>query len=240
MDKRGSGLSDVYRVVRDAGGDVTFGPIEENSAFVIRLFCRPETIDRVTGTAVPQVLTSTTYAANALEVVELPKTVFHGQTDIDWISDVWRLLPKQYVPPFLLHEGKIFSFHDLNDEANPLRPLVDEGTIEPALVDAVFRGVDGERLLVRMLNESLRKHLQSRIDCRRKAQESLLSAGRYGSALHRLSRTPTASAPHCRKSEDIPVNWKGSVLGARSSGIQIPTVWKRVGAYVGAWLCFYI
>ena len=171
MDKRGSGLSDVYRVVRDAGGDVTFGPIEENSAFVIRLFCRPETIDRVTGTAVPQVLTSTTYAANALEVVELPKTVFHGQTDIDWISDVWRLLPKQYVPPFLLHEGKIFSFHDLNDEANPLRPLVDEGTIEPALVDAVFRGVDGERLLVRMLNESLRKHLQSRgliVDGKRK------------------------------------------------------------------------
>jgi hypothetical protein len=171
MDKRGSGLSDVYRTVRDAGGDVNFGPIEDNSGFSIHLFSRPEAVDLVTGTAVPKVLTSTTYAANALEVVGIPKMIFHGQTEIKWVGDIWRRLSDQFIPPFLLHEGKIISFHDLEDAANPLRLLVDEGTIEPLSTDEFFQGADGERLLVWLLNDSLRKHLQSRgmiVDGKRK------------------------------------------------------------------------
>jgi len=171
MDKRGSGLSDVYRTVRDAGGDVNFGPIEGNSGFSIHLFSRPEAVDLVTGTAVPTVLTSTTYAANALEVVGIPKMIFHGQTEIKWIGDIWKRLSGQFIPPFLLHDGKIISFHDLEDGANPLRALVDEGTIEPLSTAEFFRGADGERLLVWLLNDSLRKHLQSRgmiVDGKRK------------------------------------------------------------------------
>ncbi|MEJ0024934.1 MAG: ATP-binding protein [Rhizomicrobium sp.] len=171
MDKRGSGLSDVYRTVRDAGGDVTFGPAEDNSAFSVQLFSRPEAVDQTTGTALPTVLTSTTYAGNALEVVELPKTLFHGHTEIEWVGEIWRRLPNQFIPPFLLHEHKIFTFHDLDDEANPLRSLVDPGTIEPIATSEFFQGADGERLLVRILNDSLRKHLYSRgliVDNKRK------------------------------------------------------------------------
>lgn len=171
MDKRGSGLSDVLRVVRDAGGDVNFGPITENNAFEVHLFSRPEAVDEVTGTAVPLVLTSTTYAANALEVVQLPKNVFLGQTDISWIGEVWKRLEGKYVPPFLLYEDKILSFHDLEDEANPLRDLIDKDTIESIAITEIFQGEDGERLLVRLLNDSLRKHFQSRgliVDGKRK------------------------------------------------------------------------
>jgi predicted HTH transcriptional regulator len=171
MDKRGSGLSDVYRAVRDAGGDVSFGPNPDNNAFTAQLFSRPEAIDDITGTAVPTVLTSTTYAANALEVLDLPKTVSHGRTDIKWIGDVWKRLPDQFIPPFLLHENQIWSFHDLEDAHNPLRNLVDAGTIEPIATEEFFQGEDGERLLVRILNDSLRKHFQSRgmiVDAKRK------------------------------------------------------------------------
>jgi NAD-dependent SIR2 family protein deacetylase len=171
MDKRGSGLSDVYRTVRDAGGDVTFGPTEDNAAFTVQLYSRPEAVDQTTGTALPAVLTSTTYAGNALEVVELPKTLFHGHTEIQWVGEIWRRLPNQFIPPFLLHEQKIFTFHDLEDEANPLRSLVDPGTIEPIATGEFFAGTEGERLLVRILNDSLRKHLYSRgliVDNKRK------------------------------------------------------------------------
>lgn len=171
MDKRGSGLSDVLRTVRDAGGDVSFGPISENNAFTVHLFSRPEAVDEVTGTAVPTVLTSTTYAANALEIVQLPRSIFHGHTDITWIGDVWKRLEGEYIPPFMLHDGKVFSFHDLEDGGNPLRRLVDPGTIEPLATAEYFQGEDGERLLVRLLNDSLKKHLQSRgllVDGKRK------------------------------------------------------------------------
>jgi hypothetical protein len=171
MDKRGSGLSDVLRTVRDAGGDVNFGPGAENNAFTVHMFSRPEAVDEVTGTAVPTVLTSTTYAANSLEIVQLPKTIFHGHTDITWINDVWKRLEGEFIPPFMLHDGKIFSFHDLEDEANPLRKLVDPGTIEPLAAAEYFQGEDGERLLVRLLNDSLKKHLLSRgliVDGKRK------------------------------------------------------------------------
>jgi hypothetical protein len=171
MDKRGSGLSDVLRMVRDASGDVSFGPIAENNAFTVHLFSRPEAVDKVTGTAVPTVLTSTTYAANALEIVQLPRSMFHGHTYITWIGDVWKRLEGQYIPPFLLHENKILSFHDLEDEANPLHYLVDQGTVEPIATAELFQGEDGERLLVRLLNDSLRKHFQSRgliVDGKRK------------------------------------------------------------------------
>ena len=171
MDKRGSGLSDVFRTVRDSGGDVNFGPSAENNSFAVHLFSRPEAVDEVTGTALPTVLTSTTYAANTLEVVQLPNTIFHGHTEITWIGDVWKQLEGEYIPPFMLHDGKVFSFHDLEDHANPLRRLVDPGTIEPLAAAEYFHGDDGERLLVRLLNDSLRKHLQSRgmiVDGKRK------------------------------------------------------------------------
>jgi hypothetical protein len=65
----------------------------------------------------------------------------------------------------------VFSFHDLEDHANPLRRLVDPGTIEPLAAAEYFHGDDGERLLVRLLNDSLRNHLQSRgliVDGKRK------------------------------------------------------------------------
>jgi len=143
----------------------------ENKTFTVQLFSRPEAVDKVTGTAVPTVLTSSSYAANALEIVQLPKNVFHGHTDITWIGDVWKRLEGQYIPPFLLHDSKIISFHDLADQGNPLRHLVDAGTIEVITLAEIFDGEDGERLLVRLLNDGLKKHFLSRgliVDGKRK------------------------------------------------------------------------
>lgn len=197
MDKRGSGLSDVYRTVRDAGGDVSFGPIENNAGFSIQLFSRPEAVDQVTGTAVPTVLTSTTYAANTLEIVDIPKTIFHGHTEIKWVGEIWKRLPDQFIPPFLFHDGKIVCFHDLEDVANPLRAVVDQGTIEPLSTAEFFQGPDGKRLLVWLLNDSFRKHLQSRgmiVDGKRKRayfprSEQGIRSISYQGRLRRARRT---------------------------------------------------
>jgi predicted HTH transcriptional regulator len=42
MDKAGSGLSDLYRLVRENGGDVRFGPSDDNAAFVVEIFAAPK------------------------------------------------------------------------------------------------------------------------------------------------------------------------------------------------------
>ena len=138
MDKAGSGLSDVYRSVRENGGDVRFGPARENSAFEVTILSRPEAVDEVTGTASPLTITSTRYAANVLEVVELPRAVYHAGTSVRHVSEIWKALPSQWLSPYLLLESRIYSFHDLDSPANALGAILNGGDTEFSLHQGVF------------------------------------------------------------------------------------------------------
>lgn len=160
MDKAGSGLADVFRLVKANGGDVKFGPTADNGGFDVQIMSRPEAVDEVTGTATPVVLTTSRFAANLLEVVALPHVLYHAATEIKWIREIWSALPNQWLPPYLLLGDRLYSFHDFENEANPLREVVDANDIEELSVAEFLSDSDGERRLVTLLNLGLEKHFR--------------------------------------------------------------------------------
>jgi predicted HTH transcriptional regulator len=162
MDKAGSGLSDVFKLVRENGGDVRFGPILDNAAFEVEIFARPESVDEITGTASPIVMTTTRYAANMLEVLELPSHVFHAATPVRNVWEIWKARPGEWIPPFSLLDDRIYSFHDLSSPANPLRSFIDADEPETLSVAAFSKDDDGSRRFVRILNLCFEQHLYRR------------------------------------------------------------------------------
>jgi nucleoside phosphorylase len=197
MEKAGSGLADVHRLVKENGGKVTFGPIKENAAFEVVIHSRPEAVDRQTGTAA--VVVSTRYAANLLEIAEMPDRVWQASAPYNRARDVWANTDAPWLPPFIVHGQKIHTFFDLSEEANPLRELVDTETIKSVSLDEFSTSDDGERRLVWLMNECLYKHIESCgliIDkYRRRAYFPRTEEGNrsvtYQARLRRSSRTVT-------------------------------------------------
>jgi hypothetical protein len=159
MDKQGSGLSDVLKDVRNNGGDVRFGPNVDNTLFEIEIFSRPEAVDEATGTASPLVVTTSRYTANVLEVSQLPEKLFHAGTSIRHVSEIWKQISGEYIPPFLLLDKRFFSFQDLENPTNPLSKLLDGGDSETIRLSEFMSLPDGSRKLVQLLNLCLEKHL---------------------------------------------------------------------------------
>jgi nucleoside phosphorylase len=197
MEKAGSGLADVHRLVKENGGKVTFGPIKNNLAFEVVIHSRPEAVDRQTGTAA--VVASTRYAANLLEVTELPDKVWQAPTPYNRARDVWASTDAPWLPPFILHGERLHTFFDLREEANPLRALVDVEEVKCDSLEAFSDGDDSERRLVWLMNECLYKHMEN---CglivdkyRRRAYFSKVEEGNrsitYQARLRRSTRTVT-------------------------------------------------
>lgn len=159
MDKAGSGLSDVLRDVRNNGGDVRFGPDIENASFEVEIFSRPEAVDKTTGTASPLVATTSRYAANVIEVAHLPIQMFHAGVTTSHVSQIWRRLPQQWIPPFLLLEQRVFSFYDPEARGNPLSQILEGGDQETISTEEFSAGAEGSRRLVQLLNFSFEAHL---------------------------------------------------------------------------------
>lgn len=158
MEKKGSGLADVYRLVRENGGRVTFGPISNNSKFEVLIYSRPEAVDKDTGTSAAVV--STRYAANLLELSELPQHIWQAKTSFSRIKDIWANTHSMWLPPFILNENKLLTFFDLDDDSNPLRELVDINEINTVNIKEFTQVADKRNKLVWLLNECIYKHLK--------------------------------------------------------------------------------
>lgn len=221
MDKAGSGLSDMYRAIRANGGDVKFGPTESNDAFDVLLLSRPEAVDEVTNTATPTVLSTTTFAANMLEVLELPDRLFHAGTPLQGYRDIGKAMPRQWWPPYILHEGRIYTFHNFDDPANPLRAPADDGDWEALSVSEFAAEPDGERRLVWLLNLALEKHFERRgliVDRKRKRAyfpktEAGIRTITYQARLRRATRTVVK--PRVSSHTNRIMFWEHEALGYR-------------------------
>ncbi len=162
MDKEGSGLSDVYKQITENASLVTFGPTDDNKNFEVRLYSRMEEVDEITMTATPLKVNNTTkFAANILEVLELPSRIYYANTTARKKSDVYKKLEKGWTPPYLLHRDMMWSFYDLAEYQNPLKNFIDLGTLEAMSIDEFTDLNNGTKELVRLLNESLMQHLFS-------------------------------------------------------------------------------
>ncbi|HBB96069.1 MAG TPA: hypothetical protein DC054_11825 [Blastocatellia bacterium] len=199
MEKKGSGLADVVRLVADNEGHVDFGPIAENTSFQVTIYARPEAVDATTGTATPLVV-ATKFAANLLELLDMPSRAWCAETPAKRVKDVWGNASVEWMPPFIVTPPRLVTFFDLNDRNNPLRNQVDRSTTMHGEIDELFEG-DRRNHLVWLLNESIYRHLAYRglvVDKKRRRAyfpRSSAEDGRrvitYQSRLRKPTRTVT-------------------------------------------------
>jgi SIR2-like domain/Putative ATP-dependent DNA helicase recG C-terminal len=197
MDKAGSGLADVQTWVKENGGKVVFGPTEDNAAFDVVVYKRPEAVDEETGTAAP-IGTTGRFTGNLLEIVQIPRSVWHSGTRVRRREEVfWEAEDSDAIPPFILHEQRLHSFSELADPDNPLIEHVDLHDLEELSLSEFAEGEDGERRLVQLLNQCLYDHLYARgliVDKRRKRahfprEESGPREVTYPARLRKATRT---------------------------------------------------
>ncbi len=159
MEKAGSGLPDVWQKCDENKNEVSFGPIDDNTAFEITISRRPEVVDTITGTA-----SSSNhfirYAINLLEVVNLPDVVWHAGTTARRAKDVWERTEADWLPPFMTYAERLFTFENLSTSANPLFTVIDTNDIGKVTTEE-FINIYGERTFVWILNECVYKHLEA-------------------------------------------------------------------------------
>jgi hypothetical protein len=151
MDKRGSGLADVRRWARQAGGDASFGPSEDGARFVASLTTRDLDPDPVTGTADAGPVEN--FLANVLPI-EIRASVHSADTHAAFRSEVYDAHPGEALPAFAMRPGRLFTFGDLAGGTSPLaRDIV--GEVETVAIESLCADPDRERLLVQLLNSTL-------------------------------------------------------------------------------------
>ena len=160
MEKAGSGLSDVWKESEENKNEVSFGPIDNNTAFEITISRRPEVVDAITRTASSND-NFTRYASNLLEVVSLPDIVWHAGTEARKAKEVWEKTGADWLPPFMTYSEKLFTFENLSTPTNPLYAVIDTNDIGKMAVEE-FIDVYGERCFVWILNECFYRHLETK------------------------------------------------------------------------------
>jgi len=162
MDKEGSGLSDVVQEVSTNSALVSFGPTENETHFEVTIYRRTDVIDEETKTARPlMVKESTKMACNLFEVIRLPERICHGESLVGSAKEIFVKKGNAWAPPFLLSSGRMWSFYDLSEGMNPLKPFVDQGTVESMTIPEYLDIPGAKNDFVRLLNESLADHFFS-------------------------------------------------------------------------------
>jgi len=159
MDKKGSGLIDVRRWSQETGGDATFETSDQPSWFRAVLTGRPERPDPTSQVAEPAEGYEVFYA-NALRV-RLPRGVIDvGACPASTRQEIFERHPGEQTAPFKLQGGELLTLADLTDPANPLRAEL-SGTPKQLDLEEFCADPDDERVVVGLLNETLRRHARS-------------------------------------------------------------------------------
>ena len=159
MEKAGSGLSDVWKESEENKNEVSFGPVDDNTAFEITISRRPEVADAITKTASSSD-NFTRYASNLLEVVSLPEIVWYAGTEARKAKEVWEKTGADWLPPFMPYKGRLFSFDNLSTPTNPLYAVINTNDIGKMTVEE-FIDAYGEQRFVWILNECFYRHLEA-------------------------------------------------------------------------------
>ncbi|MEA3188725.1 MAG: hypothetical protein QOD99_2555 [Chthoniobacter sp.] len=97
--------------------------------------------------------------SNLLPVLKLPNQIASATTEARSKKEVWEKAAG--APPFILKEGRLFTFARLSDEDCPLRAAINPATIRSESRHDWFIHQDRFRWLIEMLNTSLTSHLRS-------------------------------------------------------------------------------
>jgi len=159
MDKRGSGLYDVVYRSEQNSGSVNFGPNLSNTEFEVTLWSRPEAVDEITNTAVTLNIVTTKFSTNIIEIEKLPDYIYSAPFICKNVKEMFELYPTVRFPPFTITENMVFSFTELNKSNNALRNIIDLTAVTHLLINELVEKPEGEKMLVRMLNDYLRSYM---------------------------------------------------------------------------------
>ncbi|PVY43679.1 ATP-binding protein [Pontibacter virosus] len=169
MDKAGSGLSDVYRWMNENESTVTFGPSQDNETFEVTLYGRQDIVDSLTKTASPLKTTTVKYAANILELVNIPQQIWSASSTCSSKKEIWKALSDKWHPQFVYYGGRVWTFFDLNQRNSPLKSVIDFGTVEVYDLED-FISIENGKLFTQLVNLNIEEHFSSlglRIDKKR-------------------------------------------------------------------------
>lgn len=149
MDKAGSGLADVRRWTRQAGGHAHFGPSESGGNFVVSLTSRDVDPDPVTGTADAGDVEH--FVVNAFPV-EVSGPIYELPADVRSRHEVYEAQPRAIrAPAFAFDYGKrLLSFTD--PATVPGFVALGDGPVREIPLADLLDGDQDERLVVQMLN----------------------------------------------------------------------------------------
>ncbi len=121
--------------------------------------------------ASPQIITASTGAdrvnellvTNLLPIIELPTVIQSADTFMRRKAEIRNLTEKANVPPFILREGKLYTFSDLHDIENPLDSAIDDAkSIRDVVLSTWFADDDKKRWAIELLNLVFRQHCWDR------------------------------------------------------------------------------
>lgn len=170
MEKRGSGLPDVFDEAIKNGSQVKFGPDSENRNFEAIIYARPEVIDEVTNTAKRDREYIEKFSSNITEIISFPEFVYIADCIVSPL-EIKEGINYEYDPPYVLRENKIIAFFDISNERFGFTSFIDLGTVERFLIEEYFDNPENERRFIELLNLSFMCHLKYlglRIDTEKK------------------------------------------------------------------------
>jgi hypothetical protein len=148
MDKAGSGLADVVRWTRQAGGEAVFGLTDDELTFVASLRARELEPDPETGTVSPTV---EHFTSNVLEI-QLDSPIRSASTTCSYRREIYDANPGASLPAFAMQPGRITTFADLT--VGPLARHI-SGPVRSSDASEMSRDADTERILVQLLNSTM-------------------------------------------------------------------------------------
>ena len=161
MERRGSGLSDMFQKTIDNNGDVHFRTTENNEAFHVIIDARPEAVDEITQTAIADQSKIVYFTTNLVEFVLLPNNIWHVGTTSKSMGGLREKAGGLSVPPGYVQNERFFSFYDLSRIVSELETPFDKTDVEELTIEELLDQGNGRNILHGLLNESINEHLRS-------------------------------------------------------------------------------
>jgi hypothetical protein len=159
MDKFGSGLVHVREWAQQEGGDASFSA--QGDSFVAVIKSRPERPEKGSAAIAGPPDGYQVFYANALPVRFERAVIDIGVTTVTTRAEVFDRNVGVQTAPFNPHGGTLLTLSNLESNDNPLAREV-RGSVKHVSIGDFCADADDERLLVQLLNESLRRHAASR------------------------------------------------------------------------------
>lgn len=158
MDKKGSGLADVVKLIEDNNGTVKFYPEKNNTKFVVKIWSRPEAVDILTNTATPVSplsVISTKFYSNIIEL-SIKTSIFCAKSTMksSSVASMFEEYPNVSFPAFDYTDSKFYTFSDLYNSKNPLRNVISLNTIEEIALDEFINLDNSDYRFIRLLNST--------------------------------------------------------------------------------------